>query len=122
MIRHQFGRFLVAGAANTAVTVLLYEGLRRVLPYLVAYGIAYVAGIALAYALGTGYVFERTRTLAGAALFPLVYVAQYLLGTALMWLQVDRLGVDPTAAVLVVVVATIPVTFVLSRRVLAGRG
>ena len=122
MIPREFGRFLVAGAANTVLTVLLYEGLRRVLPYLAAYSIAYVAGIAIAYALGTGYVFRRARTVASAALFPLVYVAQYLLGAGLMWLLVDRLGVHPTAAVLVVVIATVPVTFVLSRRVLAGRG
>lgn len=122
MIRREFGRFLVVGAANTLFTVLLYEALRRVLPYLAAYSIAYVAGIAIAYALSTGYVFERARTLASAMRFPLVYVAQYLLGAGLMWLLVDRLDTHPTLAVLLVVAATVPVTFALSRLVLAGRG
>ena len=119
MARREFGRFLVVGAANTLLTLLLFEGLRRVLPYLAAYTVAYAAGIAFAYLLGTGYVFRRRRSIAGAALFPLVYVVQYALGAALLWLLVDRLGLDPTPALCVVIGVTVPVTFLLSRRVRA---
>lgn len=118
MIRKEFGRFLLAGAANTVLTVVLFEGLRRVLPYLVAYSLAYVTGIVVSYLLGTAFVFSRRRTVRSAALFPLVYLAQYLLGVLLMWWLVERLAVDATMALFIVIAVSVPITFLLSRAVL----
>jgi putative flippase GtrA len=118
LIRKEFGRFLLAGAANTVLTVVLFEGLRRVLPYLVAYSLAYVTGIVVSYLLGTAFVFSRRRTVRSAALFPLIYVAQYLLGVLLMWWLVERLAVDATMALFIVIAVSVPITFLLSRAVL----
>ena len=118
MLHKEFLRFLIAGGVNTVVTLLLFEGLRRIAPYLLAYSVVYVAGIGISYVLNTSFVFRRRKTVRTAALFPLVYVAQYLLGMLLMWLLVDHAGFGPTASAAIVIVISVPLTFVLSRTVL----
>lgn len=118
LLGREFIRFLVVGAVNTGLTLLLFEGLRRFVPYLLAYSVAYVTGIVISYVLNASYVFRQPKTVKTAALFPLVYVAQYLLGMVLMWLLVEHAGFAPTVSVVIVVVLSVPLTFVLSRTIL----
>ena len=114
-VRGEFARFLVAGAINTVITFALFEALRRVIPYLAAYSIAYASGIALSYVLNAGFVFRRRKTIASALRFPLVYVVQYAMGVGLLWVLVDVAKLNESFALLLVIAASIPVTFLLSR-------
>jgi putative flippase GtrA len=114
-------RFLFAGGVNTLATYALLVVLMRVLPYLVAYTTAYVLGIALGYALQSRVVFGVPIAWRTALRFPLAYLAQYAFGALLLWLLVDRTGVAPDLAAIVVVVAGIPVGFLLNRRALRVR-
>lgn len=118
----EFARFLVAGVVNTGVSYAIYLLLLAVLPYLAAYTIAYVVGIAISYLLLTRFVFRTDRRLATAVRFPLVYIAQYLTGSAVIVLLVETLGVRASIAAIVAIIVSIPVTFVLSRIVLRSRG
>src|SRR4051794_22844094 len=102
----QFARFIIAGLANTGITFLLFEALRRYMPYLTAYSISYVTGVAISYLLNAKFVFERRTSVIGAVLFPLVYAVQYGLGLSLMWLFVDRAGLSPTTALLAVTIVS----------------
>ncbi len=115
------GRFLLAGGANTLATFALYLLLLQVLPYAAAYSLAFLAGIALAYVLNRVFVFRAPGSAATVVLFPLVYVVQYLLGLAVVFFWVDVLGLPAQLASLAAVVLTIPVTFLLSRRLFLGR-
>jgi len=117
----QFLRYLFAGGVNTLATYALLVVLLRVLPYLVAYTTAYILGIALGYALQSRFVFGVPIAWRTALRFPLAYVAQYAFGALLLWLLIDRFGVAPDLAALVVVVAGIPVGFLLNRRALGAR-
>ena len=118
MLRKEFLRFLLVGAVNTGMTLILFEILRRLMPYLIAYGVTYVAGIAISYFLNSTYVFRRRKTARTALLFPLVYVTQYLFGTCALWLLVEHAGQRPTVALLIVIGASIPLTYFLSRTIL----
>lgn len=120
-LRGQALRFLAGGAFNTAATYLLYLLLQRLINYQAAYAISFLAGIALAYAINLGWVFRSAHTTKKALAFPLVYLAQYALGALLLALLVERLGVPQQVAPVVVIVVTIPITFVLSRYVLTRR-
>jgi putative flippase GtrA len=117
----EFARFLVAGAVNTGVSYALYLLLLTTLPYLAAYTIAYAAGIAISYLLLTRFVFRTAPRVATAIRFPLVYVAQYATGSAVIVLLVEALGVRDSIAAIVAIIVSIPVTFVLSRTVLRSR-
>jgi putative flippase GtrA len=115
LIRGEALRFVIAGAINTAVTYAIYLALLPWSGYAVAYTIAYVTGIALSYVLNTWYVFRVRRDLRGLALFPLVYLAQYLIGMLVLSLSVSSFGVPEKFALLISIAITVPMTFVLSR-------
>jgi putative flippase GtrA len=120
-LRAQFARFLVAGAINTAVTYALYVALLRPLGYAIAYAVAYACGIAISYVLNARFVFHAPLRLADFLRFPIVYVVQYLLSAAGLWLLVEHAGVPAQWALAVVIAITVPVVFAASRRLLAPR-
>lgn len=66
------------------------------------------------------WTFQTRPTWRKFALFPLTNATNYVLTTVGVVVLVEWLGVDEHLAPLVVALAAIPVTFVLSRRVLAG--
>ena len=115
-----FLRFLISGGVNTAATYGLYLVLLRFTDYKVAYTIAYVVGIVLAFAINRLFVFRTHRGWRSMVLFPFVYLAQYLVSVGVVWVWVERLHLWKEAAPLVAIVITIPMTFVLSR-VIFGR-
>ena len=117
----QFLRFLVTGGINTALTYGLYLLLLPLLGYLVAYSVAYVIGIVLSYWLNSAFVFRQPMNLRTLARFPLVYVVQYILTGALLWLFVDTLGVDKRIALLAAIAVTVPVTFLAARLAILPR-
>jgi len=117
-IQSEFARFLLAGATNTLLSYLLYWFLLKFIVYLIAYSIAYCIGIATSYFLNVYFVFRKRANLTSFIKFPAVYIIQYCLGVGMLWLLVDRAGIDPAIAMIGVIIATIPVTFLASRFVL----
>lgn len=108
-------RFLIAGAANTALTYVAYLLALQVLPYRAAYSLAYALGIVLGYALNTWFVFHAAWSWKKMLAYPAVYLLQYGLGVLLLTLLVERQWISRELAPLVVVVITLPVTFLASR-------
>lgn len=111
----QVWRFLLAGAANTLLTYLLYLVLLNPVGHRWAYGVAYAAGIGLAYVLGRGFVFRRHAGWRSVLLTPLIYLFQFCIGLLIVEVWVTLLGLRPELAPLVAVAATLPLTYVLSR-------
>jgi putative flippase GtrA len=118
-MRREFARFLLVGATNTLFSYLLFLLLLVFVDYLPAYTVAYAAGIVLSYYLNVRFVFRKQVSLASFLKFPMVYVIQYALGAATLWLLVGKAGIPPALAMVGVIVVTIPVTFLASRFVLS---
>jgi putative flippase GtrA len=110
-----FLRFLLSGGLNTLATYALYLALLPIAGYKLAYTIAYLFGIVLAFVINRFFVFQSYRGWRSVVLFPLVYLAQYLVSLGVIWLWVERLQLPPELAPLVAIVITIPMTFALSR-------
>lgn len=117
-LRGETLRFLLAGGINTAATFALYWLLLPGFGYAVAYTIVFVLGIALSYVLNLLFVFKSSASICNAAVFPLVYLVQYLLGLATLAAWTEVLGLPPAWGVFASVAITLPVTFMLSRLVL----
>jgi putative flippase GtrA len=117
--QQQFGRFVVGGAVNTAVTYVAYLALEIHMTPSAAYSIVYVLGVALSYAINTYFVFRTKSSIRSGLQYPFVYVAQYLFGLALLSL-LTRYGIDSRIAMIVVIAASVPLTFLLTRIVLKG--
>jgi putative flippase GtrA len=113
-----FARFLAVGVANTAASYALFVALELVLPYLAAYAIAYAAGILLSYVLNTGVVFRVRRRWSTFIRFPLVYVAQFLLGSTIIVVLVEHFALTARVAALLALIVTVPVTYLAARFVL----
>lgn len=114
-----FFRFLMSGALNTAVTFGLYFALETIITYQAAYLTSYIFGIIFSYYINTKFVFKTKRSIRTFMRFPLVYVFQYIFGAILLELLVKKLGAPSSFAPLLVVVITLPATYLLSRFALA---
>ena len=117
-----FGRFLIAGAVNTLLTYALFVILSSFLNYGIAYTISYVCGIALAYCLAAIFVFGTGLHVRSALRFPTVYLVQYLYGIVVLSILIDGLHETRHLALLVVIVTSIPLTFVLTKCVVKPAG
>lgn len=108
-------RFLIGGAINTAGTYVVYLGLRLAIDYQWAFLIAYVLGIAFSYFFNAYVVFRTRPTWTSAASFPIVYVVQYAASALLLLVLVERLRLDERFAPLLVTIAMVPVTYLLTK-------
>lgn len=117
----QFIRFTVVGALNTGMTYLLFALLSAVIPYTVAYTIVYVAGIFISYVLNTRFVFRTEFRWRSLFAYPIVYVIQYAIGIILLPFLVEILKLDRLVAAPIVIVTTLPITFIASRFILRNR-
>jgi putative flippase GtrA len=120
-INREFYRFVFWGGMNTLAGYVLYALLLQFLPYLAAYSVAFILSVIISYLLNSRFVFKQELRLKKAAKYPLVYVAQYILGTGLMYVLVQLLKVNKLLAPAVVVLLTIPVTFTLSRKIVGAK-
>ena len=111
----RFARFLASGAFNTEATYVVYLSLIQWLSYRASYTIAYVLGIGLAYALNRYYVFSAHRGLRSVVLLPFIYGLQYCLGLIILYLWVDIGAFRKEFGPLVVIVFTLPCTYLLSK-------
>lgn len=116
-----FLRYLLTGAANTGVTYAAYLLLLLALPYTWAYTVAFVAGILIAYVLQTRYVFEVGTSWRTFLRFPLIYALQYVVGAAGLRLLVESGLLPKEIALLATLCVTVPLGFLLSRLLLAGK-
>lgn len=113
--KSSFVRFLISGGINTGATYAGYLVLLNFTGYKLAYSIAYIFGIALAFMVNRFFVFRTHRGWQSIMLFPFVYLAQYLASLAIVWICVDQLSLKKEVAPLIAVTITIPLTFMLSR-------
>lgn len=116
----QFARFLVAGAFNTAIGYLLYLAAIQIMDYRMAYTGSYAVGIVISYLVNSLYVFRERLAWRKFLAFPAVYLLQYVTSLGLLWLLVSEVGVPQAYGPLMVIPATIPLTFVASRFVLTS--
>jgi putative flippase GtrA len=122
LFESEFVRFLIAGTANTLLIYLLYLLLLLVANYETAYSVSYLAGIILAYWLATRYVFRTAWSWRQFVRFPSVYLVQYLSGLALMLLFVEYFAIDARIAPWIIVAVQVPMTFLLSKRIVTPKG
>ncbi|MGE7138645.1 GtrA family protein [Luteibacter sp. NPDC031894] len=116
-----FLRFLISGGANTAATYLLYLALIQVMGYKIAYTIAYLFGIVLAFVINRFFVFQTHRGWRSMLLFPFVYLAQYLASMLVLRLWIDEFHQSKEAGPIIAIIVTVPLTYALSRLVFHGR-
>ena len=121
MILSQFVKFVGVGSINTIVTYLLYLLLLHFASYQVSYTMAYIFGIWLSYWLNLKFVFQAKGSRKKIVLFPLVYLAQYLFGMLVLYVAIDTLNISEKIAPILIVLFTVPLTFILTKTILSEK-
>ena|ERR1700687_5653634 len=114
-------RFVLSGGINALAGYLIYVILLAFFSYLVSYSIVYIVGILISYYLNSKFVFKQELKFRKALQYPIVYFVHYLLATISLYLLVQVFGVNRLLAPGLVILFTIPVTYFLSRRIIAGK-
>ncbi|EFH9192606.1 GtrA family protein [Escherichia coli] len=115
IIKKPFFKFIISGGLNTATTYIVYILLLMFVNYKISYTISYITGIIFSYYLNKNFVFKAKNSIKSFLIYPLVYLFQYLLGFLLTWVWVEILKANPIHAPIIVVLLSMPVTFLLSR-------
>ncbi len=118
----KFFRFLLTGGLNTVITYALYLALLSLFPYTWAYSISYVCGIVFAFVMSRFFVFKEHQGIKSILFFPLVYVAQYVLGMCVVWFWVRQISLPEYLAPLAAIILSLPMTYVLTKLVLVKSG
>jgi putative flippase GtrA len=117
-INSEFIRYVAVGLVNTALTYGVFVLCLRLMPYQVAYTVAYVLGIGTSYVLQSWLAFREPLSWKKAIQYPGVYVVQYILGLFFLSVLVTYLMIAPEIASLVNIVLTIPITFFLTHYII----
>lgn len=113
-------RFLLAGLANTALTLAVYQLLLFALPPGLAYTGAWACGLLFVVVVYPSKVFPEGRTGRAARMgIAVSYIAVF--GIGLVTLEVlERFGVPPRLAIVLVMMVTTVVNFAIGRALLRG--
>ncbi|ARP69361.1 GtrA family protein [Streptomyces pluripotens] len=118
MISRQILTFVVVGAVNTATYYGLYLLFLDWLPYLGAHALAFLLSMVGSFFLNARFTYRTRPTWRKFLLFPLTNVTNFLVTTTGVYVIVDVLHAGSRLAPLAASAAAIPVTFVLSRRIM----
>jgi glycosyltransferase involved in cell wall biosynthesis/putative flippase GtrA len=111
----EFVRYVLAGVVNTGLSYALYLLLLAWFPYHAAYAIAYIVGIGTQFLLHTCFVYFVPPTVARLSGYPLIHLLLYGFGALLLHILVEVFRFDASVAALIVIIASIPIGFVLTR-------
>jgi putative flippase GtrA len=120
MLLRSIAKFAAVGVINTGVYYGSYLALRLAVHYLVAHVLAIAIAMVVSFFLNSLWTFRTRPTWRKFLLWPLTNATNYVMTTVGVVVLVEWLHVDQRIAPLFAAAAAIPVTFLLSRRLLAG--
>ncbi len=114
----QFIKFGLVGVSNTLISLVIYYILVYFnVNYIVANTIGFIVSVLNSYYWNNKYVFDKTER---GTVKPLIkvfmsYGSTFLLGTFLLFLMVQVIGISELIAPLINLVITIPINFLLNK-------
>ncbi|MFE3882996.1 GtrA family protein [Streptomyces lydicus] len=114
----QVMRFAMVGAVNTVTFYSSYLALHPWLPYVLAYTAAFTLSMVGSFFLNTYFTYRTRPTWRKFLTFPLTNLTNFILTGTGTILLVNWLHVSSRLAPLPAAVAAIPITFLVSRRIL----
>ncbi|QTD43429.1 GtrA family protein [Sporosarcina sp. Te-1] len=119
-INHEFNKFALIGMVNTGVYYALYlAGLHLAhVPYVAAHWLAVVMSMIGSFFLNCYVTYEVKPTWARFIRFPLTQAVNVAVTFILLFLLVEWFGINSSAAPIAALFVTVPITFVVTGKVL----
>ncbi len=116
----EFTRFVFVGVVNTLSYYSIYLFLHNVLewPYMVSHLIGFLISLNISFFLNTYVTYKVKPTLKKYLYFPLTQLVNISVSTLLIFLFVEFLHLNSNIAPFAAVIFTIPVTFIISGKIL----
>jgi len=114
----QFFKFGIVGLSNTFISLGIYYFLVYFeVNYIIANTIAFIISVLNAYYWNNKYVFERKEKGHAKSIIKVFmsYGSTFLLGTVLLFLMVNFMGISEWIAPLINLIVTIPLNFLLNK-------
>lgn len=118
----EFTRFVVVGVINTLTYYSLYLVLHNLfsLPYMAAHLIGFFISLNISFFLNCYVTYKIKPTLKKYLYFPLTQVVNISVSTFLVFVFVEWLQLNSNIAPFAAVIFTVPITFVISSKILKG--
>ena len=117
----QMTKFAVVGVVNTGTFYATYLSLHPWMPYYPAYVLGFLVSMVGSFFLNTYITYRTKPTWRKFLLFPLTNLTNFVVTSVGVFVLVEWFHVGERIAPLAAAVVAIPVTFVLSRRILTHR-
>lgn len=119
-INREFTRFIIVGCLNTATYYFIYLICLHLLyfHYFVAHVIGFTISLIGSFFLNSYFTYQIKPTLAKFIKFPLTQIVNTLASTTILFILIEWLGVNNSFAPLIAVIFTIPITFIMTGRIL----
>ncbi|MFD1861691.1 GtrA family protein [Planococcus chinensis] len=116
----EFTRFIAVGVINTMTYYAIYLLLHNAfsMPYLLAHIIGFIISLNVSFFLNSYVTYKVKPTLRKYLLFPLTQVVNMSVSTSLIFIFVEFLKIDSNIAPFAAVLFTIPVTFLVSSKIM----
>ena len=115
----QFTKFGLVGVSNTAISLAIYYTFIVLDPalYIVGNTVGFVVSVLNAYYWNNKYVFKKNEQGHLRTVFKtyMAYGSTFALGTVLLYVMVQMLGVSKVLAPLINLIITIPLNFLLNK-------
>ncbi|WP_432353064.1 GtrA family protein [Sporosarcina sp. A2] len=116
----EFITFAIVGVINTAIYYAFYLlGLKGLgLAYMISHFSAVVLSMIISFFLNSYFTYKVKPTLKKFVMYPITQLVNVVVTAILLYLLVDGLNVNSTIAPLAALIITVPVTFVVTGKVL----
>ncbi|MEA5153640.1 GtrA family protein [Raineyella sp.] len=115
-------KFCLVGVVNTGVYYGVYLLLFRLMPYVAAHLIGWTVAVVVSYLLNSWFTYRVRPTWLKLLVYPLSSLPNVLFTTFGVVLLVEVLGVGKGIAPLIAGLAAVPVSYLLAKLLLVGRG
>ena len=115
-----FFKFVLVGCANTFIYYGIYLVLLDLLDvhYFAAHLLAFAASLVLSFFLNTHFTYNIQPTWRRFVRYPLTQLANTVMTSLLLFLFVEQFGLSPTLAPIAALFFTVPITFILTGKIL----
>ena len=119
-IDQEFTRFVVVGGINTVTYYFLYLFCLHFLQfhYFLSHAVGFVVSLVGSFFLNAYFTYKIKPTLAKFIRFPLTQVVNTLSSTILLFVLIEWFRINSNFAPLIAVIFTVPITFILTGRIL----
>lgn len=116
----EFTRFVIVGGLNTGNYYLVFLLCHNVLEfhYMLSHIMGFIISLVISFFLNTYFTYKVKPTLAKFLQFPLTQLVNIGVSTSLVFIFVEWLNLNSNIAPLAAVVFTIPVTFIVTGKIL----